>query len=501
LRRAPDALRVVVREHPDVEFLACAFAALPGREAAPSIEASKRFASSVNATALTPCNPKKNQETTMIRRASALLAAAAFATAFAAAPIAAQADQDARYIGGSFRADYDGRGHFPPGLGRVMGDPSVQLGPRPFFLVDGLEPGPLKDRLAMCKNGPFYRSDFSIAHRGAPLQLPEHTKEAAEAGARMGAGILECDVTFTKDGVLVCRHDECDLHTTTNIVATPLNAQCTVPWSGPPPAPAPRCCTSDITLAQFKTLKGKMDASNRNATTAEGFLGGTATWRTDLYTSRGTLMTHAEHIELVRKLGGKYTPELKFPNNPSRVVEIFGSQENYAQKMIDEYKAAGIPPSWVWPQSFNLDDVLYWIEKEPQFGKQAVYLDPSSYPNRLSLAQLKQLRQDGVRIFAPPIQQLLAVNSASQIVPSQYALDIKSAGLDIITWSFERVDLRRGAAGVGSYYAFDPTGAAVKTDSDMYKALDVLARDVKVIGIFSDWPATVTYYANCMGLK
>jgi glycerophosphoryl diester phosphodiesterase len=24
---------------------------------------------------------------------------------------------------------------------------------------------------------------------------------------------------------------------------------------------------------------------------------------------------------------------------------------------------------------------------------------------------------------------------------------------------------------------------------------------VKVLGIFSDWPATVTYYANCMGLK
>ena len=32
----------------------------------------------------------------------------------------------------------------------------------------------------------------------------------------------------------------------------------------------------------------------------------------------------------------------------------------------------------------------------------------------------------------------------------------------------------------------------------MYKALDVLAKDVKILGIFSDWPATVTFYANCM---
>ena len=56
----------------------------------------------------------------------------------------------------------------------------------------------------------------------AQLQFPEHTKQSHEAGARMGAGILECDVTFTSDGELVCRHDQCDLHTTTDILVTPL---------------------------------------------------------------------------------------------------------------------------------------------------------------------------------------------------------------------------------------------------------------------------------------
>ena len=43
----------------------------------------------------------------------------------------------------------------------------------------------------------------------------------------MGAGIVECDVTFTKDKELVCRHAQNDLHTTTNILATPLAAKCT----------------------------------------------------------------------------------------------------------------------------------------------------------------------------------------------------------------------------------------------------------------------------------
>jgi len=47
----------------------------------------------------------------------------------------------------------------------------------------------------------------------------------------------------------------------------------------------------------------------------------------------------------------------------------------------------------------------------------------------------------------------------------------------------------------------NPQGRAIKKDSDMYKALDTLAKQVKIVGIFSDWPATVTYYANCMRLE
>ncbi len=336
-------------------------------------------------------------------------------------------------------------------------DQSIQLGARPFYLVQGMDAGPLKSRLLKCQNGPFRRTNFSIAHRGAPLQFPEHTKESYEAGARMGAGIVECDVTFTKDGQLVCRHDECDLHTTTNIVNTELNASCTAPWSGA--NSGPRCCASDITLAQFRTLKGKMDASNPAATTAAGYLGGTATWRTDLYTGRGTLLTLKESIALNQRLGVKHTPELK-SGNPARVNQVFGSQANYAQAMINEFKRAGVKPRDVFAQSFNLADVTYWVTHEPAFGKQAVYLDdvdPGAGIPPLTAAELVAVRRQGVRIFAPPIPALLAVDaSTNTLVPSQYANDIKAAGLGIITWSFERSDLRRGAAFGGFYAAYDP---------------------------------------------
>lgn len=389
---------------------------------------------------------------------------------------------------------------------------AVQLGPRPFYLVDGMTPGELKNRLQKCTAGPFRKSDFSIGHRGAPLQFPEHTKESYEAAVVMGAGIVECDISFTRDGHLVCRHSECDLHTTTNIVATPLNSKCTVPWSGPNSKPV--CCTSDLTLQEYKSLTGKMDASVPGATTPQGFLGGTASWRTDLYTGRGTLLTLAESIALNEKLGVKHTPELK-SGDATRIRQVFGGQEQYAQKAVDEIRAARVDPDDVWLQSFNVNDVLYWV-KHTSYGRQAVFLvDYDAAKDNILLFdtngkqlverqdQLKffaELRKRNVRIVAPAMPALLAVKG-NRVVPSQLAKDLKGMGFDLITWTLERSDLRRGASAAGFYYDFDPSGAAIKKDGDLYLALDVLAREVGIEGIFSDWPATVTYYANCMGLK
>jgi glycerophosphoryl diester phosphodiesterase len=338
---------------------------------------------------------------------------------------------------------------------------SVQLGPRPLYLVDGMEDGALKRALQQCKKGPFFKTDFSIGHRGAAMQFPEHSDAAYRAGARMGAGIVECDVTFTRDGELVCRHSECDLATTTNIVATPLNNLCTVPWTGSVDAgnPAPQCCTSDLTLTEFKSLQAKMDASNPNATTPEGYLGGTAAWRTDLYTGRANVVTFEESIALNQAMGVKHTPELKGATHQDRVDAIFGSQEDYAQKFIDILKHAGVNPRDAFIQSFNKKDVLYWIEHEPAFGEQAVYLDsidPTVSPAipRLSLTELQNLKTKGVKIFSPPMWALLDITEAGEVVPSEYAMDIKAAGLKIITWTFERSDLREGAARAGWYYMF-----------------------------------------------
>jgi len=111
---------------------------------------------------------------------------------------------------------------------------------------------------------------------------------------------------------------------------------------------------------------------------------------------QATLVTLKEHIELIKQWGVGQTPELK-SGDPARIQAIFGGQAQYAQKMIDTYKAAGVDPKQVWAQSFDLNDILYWIRNEPAFGRQAVYLDsidPTANPPipRQTNAQLTALK-------------------------------------------------------------------------------------------------------------
>lgn len=384
----------------------------------------------------------------------------------------------------------------------AIAETALTYGPRPAFLIAQMDDSPLKTKLESCAAQTPQTSDFSIGHRGAPLMFPEHTVESNVAAAQMGAGILECDVTFTADLALVCRHAQNDLHTTTNILVTDLANRCTTPFSpasGDTPATA-ECRTSDITLAEFLTLEPKMDAADRSATTAEAYLGGTADWRTDLYVDNTTLMTHAESIEVFRDLGAKFTPELKTPTVDMPFNGF--SQEDYAQKLVDEYKAAGVPASDVWLQSFNLEDVLYWIENEPEFGAQAVYLmdeyniegyspmDPSTWPNTMD-----ELKAMGVEYIAPPTWMLLTLENG-EIVPSALANAANAAELNIITWTLER----SGPLGGGGGWYFQSVADVTDNDGVYFEVLDVLAQQVGVEGVFSDWPATTTYYANCMGL-
>ncbi|KAK5137323.1 hypothetical protein LTR08_000293 [Meristemomyces frigidus] len=388
---------------------------------------------------------------------------------------------------------------------------NVQLGPRPYYLINDMSESPLKDKLESCTEGPFSTSSFSISHRGAPLMFPEHSRQGYVAAARMGAGIIECDVSFTSDRELVCRHSNCDLQYTTNLLAHPdLAAKCSEPFVPYDPAtgtPASaKCCTSDITLAEFKSLCAEMEATTFdaiNTTEYSGRIGSTPDWRTNMYAySCAETMSLKDQISLVGSMGLNFTAEAKTPEVPMPFQGNY-TQEDFAQQIVDTFVEANIDPTRVWLQSFLPDDIYYWIANDPAFGEQAIYLDEradlTADGYTTAVASLPDIAARGVNIISPSIWMLVtADNATGKIVPSSYAIAAKAAGLEIITWSFER----SGPLEIeGGGYYYESVANLIERDGDEFIVIDVVAREVGATKIFADWAATITYYANCFGLE
>ncbi|CAO2647248.1 Nn.00g081700.m01.CDS01 [Neocucurbitaria sp. VM-36] len=370
--------------------------------------------------------------------------------------------------------------------------------------------GPLKQKLQSCENKPVSINKFVIGHRGGgTLQFPEETMQSEDAGARMGAGILECDVSFTGDRGLVCRHSLCDLHTTTDILLRPeLAKKCTVPFT-PANATAPAnalCCTSDITTAEYSSLCGKQDGFNASARTPKDYQSGTPTWRTELYDTCGKVLTLNEYIDLVDAYPGyrSFTPELKTP--PPQVPMPFKgyTQQQYAQDLVDTFRNKGIDFSRVWPQSFLYDDVIFWLQHDHSFGKQAIYLQQFDTPEAIAagMKNLSSVRAAGVNIIGPPLPMLVGVGGPENktIVPSEYAKAIKANGMDIIAWTYDRSGPLATVKSQGEYY-FSSIASITHYDGQYFDLLDVLANRIGIKALFTDWAATVTYFANCFDLK
>ncbi len=387
------------------------------------------------------------------------------------------------------------------GDGALVAD-VAEFDARPSMLAMLLPESTLKNQLLSCDTANIQPSFFTIGHRGAPLGIAEHTREGYLAAADQGAGAIECDVTFTKDRELVCRHSQCDLHSSTNILDTALAGQCRVPpdFSSATPFSNVECCTTDITLSEFKSLRGKRDGGDQRAATVEQYFAGSPGWLEDSDSNFAELMTHKESIALFDSLGVAMVPELK-QAEVSMPFEGDYTQEMYAAQMLNDYVDAGIDTARVYPQSFNLSDIRFWIQTMPSFGQQAVYLDGRYRNSTFNIEDaaswspsMNELVADGVEYLASPIWMLVTLDSQQEIVASSYARAAANAGLKLIAWTVER----GGSIIDGNNWYYQSVQSAIDSEGDVFRVIDVLAKDVEVAGIFSDWPATVSYYSHCV---
>jgi glycerophosphoryl diester phosphodiesterase len=94
-----------------------------------------------------------------------------------------------------------------------------------------------------------------IAHRGASGERPEHTIAAYQLALDQGVDFIEPDLVMTKDGVLVCRHEN-EISTTTDVASKSEFAgrKTKKEIDG---KPVEGWFTEDFTLKELKTLRAK----------------------------------------------------------------------------------------------------------------------------------------------------------------------------------------------------------------------------------------------------
>lgn len=138
-----------------------------------------------------------------------------------------------------------------------------------------------------------------IAHRGASGERPEHTMAAYRLAIEQGADFIEPDLVMTRDGVLVCRHEN-EISETTDVADKPEFAsrrrEQSVDWTA-----ATGWWVEDFTLAELKTLRCKERLPQlRPANRA--------------YDGQEAIPTFAEVLALARAAGVGVYPELKHPS-------------------------------------------------------------------------------------------------------------------------------------------------------------------------------------------
>jgi glycerophosphoryl diester phosphodiesterase len=138
-----------------------------------------------------------------------------------------------------------------------------------------------------------------IAHRGASGERPEHTMAAYRLAIAQGADYIEPDLVMSRDGVLVCRHEN-EISGTTDVAAhgefamrrteKVIDGQAVSGWFA-----------EDFTLAELKTLRCRERLPQLRP-------------RNAAFDGQDAIPTFAEVMALAGEAGVGIYPEMKHPS-------------------------------------------------------------------------------------------------------------------------------------------------------------------------------------------
>lgn len=289
-----------------------------------------------------------------------------------------------------------------------------------------------------------------FGHRGASGYRPEHTLASYELAVAQGADYFEPDLTSTKDGVLVARHEP-EIGGTSDVAAHPefadrrttknLDGVATTGWF-----------VEDFTLAELKTLRAKERLPQVRQ-------------ENSVYDGRFEIPTFEEALALRVELSKKHQRTVGI------IPEIKHSTFLHAQGLDPEAELMRLVTKYglnkehapLWVQSFEWGN-LARLREDLGYRANLVFLatnggapadlkaagDTRTYADLLTAESLKQLARtvDGI---GPDRGLVIRRNADGTLgAPTRLVADAHAAGLTVTPWTFRAensflpVDYRTG---------------------------------------------------------
>ena len=258
---------------------------------------------------------------------------------------------------------------------------------------------------AVQRGGTASGSKQLIAHRGASGYAPEHTVAAYQLALDQKADFVEPDLAISKDGVLICLHDD-TLERTTNVeeVFPDRYSRESTGRDG-----AKRWFANDFTLAEIKTL----DAGS---------------WRDPKFAA-ARVPTWQEMLELVRGKAGIY-PELKSP--PLYV----GRGVDMVKIFVESVKKNGLDR----PESLRMTPVI--IQSFDEASVRRVATELPAIPRVFLTEEDDDVTDARLRELATFATGIAPAKKVIERHPDMVAR-AHAVGLTVTSWTFSATDQTR----------------------------------------------------------
>jgi glycerophosphoryl diester phosphodiesterase len=319
---------------------------------------------------------------------------------------------------------------------------------------------------------PELRTPLVVGHRGASGYRPEHTLEAYRLAVALGADVIEPDLTMTRDGVLVARHEP-EIGGTTDVAdhAEFADRHTTKPVDG---VPITGWFVDDFTLAELRTLRARERLPELRPGSAA-------------FDGRFLVPTFAEVLALRKHLSRRYgrtigvIPEIKH-STYLRAERL--DPERALVRSVARYglNRTGAP---VWTQSFEWTTL---VQLRQRYGYQArlVFLAsatggpydltaqgrPVTYRELLAPENLPRIARY-VDTLGPDKTYVIPRNADDTLGrPSTFVDDAHAAGLAVVPYTFRAensflpADYRIGTDPAARGRAADEVEAFLRTGVD-----------------------------------